>query len=84
MVPHFRHLSQTELAMFGGQQQWTHGWGFTTVICDSPRYLRHLMARFKQVCERMEVCQLGQAATLGTALEVLPRNNCCPGAVPSA
>ena len=51
VVPHFRHLSQIELAMFGGKHQWTHGWGFTTVICDSPRYLRHLLARFKQVCE---------------------------------
>ena len=54
VVPYFRHLSQAELAMFGGQHQWTHGWGFTTVICDSPCYLRHHMARFKQVCESTE------------------------------
>ena len=87
MVPHFRHLSQTELAMFGGQQQWAHGWGFTTVICDSPRYLRHLMARFKKVCWRMECVPAGAGCCIGTALVVLQYHlPCADGTVklPSA
>lgn len=49
IVPHFRQLSSKELDIFPGHR-WTHGWKYTTVICDSQLYMQYLQQQFVQVC----------------------------------
>ena len=48
IVPSFRHLTQKELNMFQGHA-WTYGWKYTTLICDSQKYMQHLMKQFLAV-----------------------------------
>lgn len=47
-VPFFQQLSRRELDMFPGHP-WTHGWKYTTVICDSQLYMQYLHKQFTQV-----------------------------------
>lgn len=55
IVPSFEHLSKRELDMFPGHP-WTHGWKYTTVICDSQLYMRYMHKLFVQVCATQHVC----------------------------
>lgn len=48
IVPSFCHLTQKELGMFQGHA-WRYGWKYTTLICDSQKYMQYLMRQFTQV-----------------------------------
>ncbi len=53
IVPHFRHMTPGELLRYPGQ---THGWVFTSAVCEPRLYMAWLTQRFNTLGGQVRRC----------------------------
>ncbi|PSC73607.1 D-aspartate oxidase [Micractinium conductrix] len=64
VVPHFRHLSERELAAYDPEGTHCHGWFYTTFITEGRLYLRWLTAQLSAAGVTLQARRVGSADEL--------------------